>query len=183
MLDLPAHCSALLVAKTLSGLTFAEIAKSIDRPEVWTTALFYGQATTDDKTAQAIYDVLGKDDFLQKYNAEYKQPEQVALTKERLVNGLAGKGEGNMGVQGMVTRGGAIELPPKDPVLYRLYEVLIVYGFSYKALIQEKFGDGIMSAIDFRTSLERKPDPKGDRVVITLDGKFLPYSSPESWKG
>ena len=59
----------------------------------------------------------------------------------------------------------------QDPVLYRLYEVLVVYGWSYKALIQEKFGDGIMSAIDFRTSLVRKPDPKGDRVVITLDGK------------
>lgn len=86
-----------------------------------------------------------------------------------------------MGVKGMITRGATFEVPPKDPVLYRLYEVLVVYGYSYKALIYEKFGDGIMSAIDFRTSLERKKDPKGDRVVITMDGKFLPYSDPSAW--
>ncbi|OCF38887.1 cyanate hydratase [Kwoniella heveanensis CBS 569] len=185
MLDLPTHCSALLLAKTLSGLTFDEIAKSIDKPEVWTTALFYGQATTDETTAAAIFDLLdGKDkSFLETYNKDYLPSGQAQLTKARLVGGLAGVGEGNMGVKGMVTRGGSIELPPKDPVLYRLYEVLIVYGYSYKALIAEKFGDGIMSAIDFRTSLERKKDPKGDRVVITLDGKFLPYSSTEAWKG
>ncbi|WVF70175.1 cyanate hydratase [Kwoniella sp. CBS 6097] len=183
MLDLPPHCSALLVAKTLSGLTFDEIAKSIDKPEVWTTALFYGQATTDDATANAIYDLLDKNSFLERYNRDYLPPGQASFTKQRLIGGLAGIGEGNMGVKGMVTRGGSIELPPKDPVLYRLYEVLVVYGYSYKALIAEKFGDGIMSAIDFRTSLERKKDPKGDRVVITMDGKFLPYSSTEAWKG
>ncbi|WVQ97717.1 cyanate hydratase [Kwoniella sp. CBS 9459] len=183
MLDLPAHCSALLVAKTMSGLTFAEIANAVDKPEVWTTALFYGQATTDESTAAAIYELLDKDNFLENYNKDYLPAGQASITKQRLIGGLAGVGEGNMGVKGMVTRGGSIELPPKDPVLYRLYEVLIVYGYSYKALIAEKFGDGIMSAIDFRTTLERKKDPKGDRVVITMDGKFLPYSATESWKG
>ncbi|KAK8846629.1 cyanate hydratase [Kwoniella newhampshirensis] len=183
MLDLPPHCRALLAAKTASNLTFAEIASSVHRPEVWTTALFYGQATTDDTTAEAIFELLGNSSLLENYNRDFVADGGVKMTKERLVGGLSGRGEGNMGVKGMITRGGTFEVPPKDPVLYRLYEVLVVYGYSYKALIQEKFGDGIMSAIDFRTSLERKKDPKGDRVVITLDGKFLPYSSTDSWQG
>ncbi|WWD21937.1 cyanate hydratase [Kwoniella shandongensis] len=181
MLDLPPHCHALLAAKTASNLTFAEIAKAVHKPEVWTTALFYGQATTDEPTAKALFEFLGGDKFLQSYNDDYSEDGKRGMTATKLVGALSGKGEGNMGVTGMVTRGGTFEMPPKDPVLYRLYEVLVVYGYSYKALIQEKFGDGIMSAINFRTSLERKPDPEGDRVVITLDGKFLPYSSPESW--
>lgn len=65
--------------------------------------------------------------------------------------------------------------PPTDPLLYRFYELLQVYGTTWKALIQEEFGDGIMSAIDFNMTLEREPDPKGDRVKITMSGKFLPY--------
>ncbi|CEH12967.1 probable cyanate hydratase [Ceraceosorus bombacis] len=63
-----------------------------------------------------------------------------------------------------------------DPVVYRLYEALLVYGHPIKALIHEKFGDGIMSAIDFTGSVEKEPNPKGDRVKITLNGKFLPYT-------
>ena len=65
--------------------------------------------------------------------------------------------------------------PPTDPLIYRLYELLQVYGTTLKALIEEEFGDGIMSAIDFEMALERVADPKGDRVRITLNGKFLPY--------
>ena len=64
---------------------------------------------------------------------------------------------------------------PQDPLIYRLYEVVGVYGDTMKALIHEKFGDGIMSAIDYRMYVEKVEDPKGDRVVITMDGKFLPY--------
>ena len=65
--------------------------------------------------------------------------------------------------------------PPTDPLIYRLYELLQVYGTTLMALIEEEFGDGIMSAIDFEMALERVADPKGDRVRITLNGKFLPY--------
>jgi cyanate lyase len=65
--------------------------------------------------------------------------------------------------------------PPTDPLIYRFYELVQVYGTTWKALIEEEFGDGIMSAIDFDMEMERLPDPKGDRVKITLSGKFLPY--------
>ncbi|WRT65154.1 cyanate hydratase [Kwoniella shivajii] len=185
MLNLPLHCQALLQLKTLSGLTFSDISTKIDKPEVWTAALFYGQATTDEDTAKKVFEVLseGSKSSLEAYNKDYLPPNTPQVTQERLIAGLAGKGQGSLGVQGLVDRDRGMEMPPKDPVLYRLYEVLLVYGYSYKALIAEKFGDGIMSAIDFRTSLERKKDPKGDRVVITMDGKFLPYSSTEAWKG
>src|ERR1700730_3562751 len=65
--------------------------------------------------------------------------------------------------------------PPTDPLIYRFHELVQVYGTTWKALIQEEFGDGIMSAIDFDMQIERQPDPKGDRVKITMSGKFLPY--------
>jgi cyanate lyase len=64
---------------------------------------------------------------------------------------------------------------PTDPLIYRFYELVQVYGTTWKELIQEEFGDGIMSAIDFDMAIERQPDPKGDRVKLTLNGKFLPY--------
>jgi cyanate lyase len=71
---------------------------------------------------------------------------------------------------------GALDSPvPTDPTIYRFYEVLQVYGPTIKELIHEQFGDGIMSAINFRLDVRRDPDPAGDRVVVTLDGKFLPY--------
>jgi len=66
-------------------------------------------------------------------------------------------------------------MPPTDPLLYRFYELVMVQGPALKALIEEEFGDGIMSAIDFDLQLERQADPKGDRVKITMSGKFLPY--------
>ncbi|WWD08089.1 cyanate hydratase [Kwoniella europaea PYCC6329] len=183
MHNLPSYCHPLLIAKTLSNLTFAEIATQIDKPEVWTASLFYGQAVTDEETAEKLYKVLGENSFIAEYNHNYLTGPGAKMTKEKFINGLIGRSESSLGVKGLVDREKGMEMPPKDPVLYRLYEVLLVYGYSYKAIIQEKFGDGIMSAIDFRTSVERKPDPKGDRVVITMDGKFLSYSSPEAWKG
>jgi cyanate lyase len=64
---------------------------------------------------------------------------------------------------------------PTDPLLYRFYEILQVYGLTLKELIQEKCGDGIMSAIDFTMNVQKEADPKGDRVVVTMNGKFLPY--------
>ena len=72
-------------------------------------------------------------------------------------------------------RGTLTQMPPTDPLLYRFYEALLVYGPTFKELIHEKFGEGIMSAIDFELDIQKKEDPKGDRVVITLNGKFLPY--------
>ena len=66
-------------------------------------------------------------------------------------------------------------MPPTDPLVYRLYELVMVNGPALKALIEEEFGDGIMSAIDFDMQVERQPDPKGDRVRLSMSGKFLPY--------
>jgi cyanate lyase len=66
-------------------------------------------------------------------------------------------------------------MPPTDPLIYRFYELVMVNGPAWKALIEEEFGDGIMSAIDFDMEIERQPDPKGDRVRISMSGKFLPY--------
>ena len=66
-------------------------------------------------------------------------------------------------------------MPPTDPLIYRFYELVMVNGPAWKALIEEEFGDGIMSAIDFDLQMERVADPKGDRVKITMSGKFLPF--------
>lgn len=70
---------------------------------------------------------------------------------------------------------GLIDTVPSDPLIYRFYEIMQVYGLPLKDVIQEKFGDGIMSAIDFTMSVDKKEDPAGDRVVITMNGKFLGY--------
>ncbi|MEI5668718.1 cyanase [Bosea sp. CCNWLW174] len=72
-------------------------------------------------------------------------------------------------------RGTGTPMPPTDPLIYRFYEMVMVNGPAWKALIEEEFGDGIMSAIDFNISFEREPNPKGDRVKIGMSGKFLPY--------
>ena len=72
-------------------------------------------------------------------------------------------------------RGGATPMPPTDPLIYRLYELVLVNGPAIKALIEEEFGDGIMSAIDFDMDIARKSDPKGDRVALGMTGKFLPF--------
>ena len=72
-------------------------------------------------------------------------------------------------------RGSLPSVVPTDPLIYRFYELVQVYGTTWKELIQEEFGDGIMSAIDFDMAIERQPNPKGDRVKLTLSGKFLPY--------
>ena len=74
-------------------------------------------------------------------------------------------------------RGSLPTAVPTDPLIYRFYELVAVYGTTFKALIHEEFGDGIMSAIDFRMDLQREPDPAGDRVSISMSGKFLPYKT------
>ncbi len=78
-------------------------------------------------------------------------------------------------LQDIPYRGSLPAMPPTDPLIYRFYELVQVYGTTWKSLIQEEFGDGIMSAIDFDMKLERQPDQKGDRVRVSMTGKFLPY--------
>jgi cyanate lyase len=78
-------------------------------------------------------------------------------------------------LQQIPNRGSLGETVPTDPLMYRFYELVQVYGTTFKALIEEEFGDGIMSAIDFDMDIQRKPDPNGDRVSITMSGKFLKY--------
>jgi cyanate lyase len=78
-------------------------------------------------------------------------------------------------LQQIPNRGSLGETVPTDPLIYRFYELVQVYGTTFKALIEEEFGDGIMSAIDFDMDISRQPDPNGDRVSITLSGKFLKY--------
>jgi len=103
------------------------------------------------------------------------------LGQMKLVKPLARKAAALFGLTGseermlneVPSRGTA--MPPTDPLLYRFYELVMVNGPAWKALIEEEFGDGIMSAIDFDVEIERLPNPKGDHVKITMSGKFLPY--------
>jgi cyanate lyase len=84
----------------------------------------------------------------------------LSETEERMLNEVPYRG---------------MPMPPTDPLIYRFYEMVMVNGPAWKALIEEEFGDGIMSAIDFNVEFEREPNPKGDRVKIGMSGKFLPY--------
>ena len=84
------------------------------------------------------------------------------------------KGEQSM-LNEVPMRGADVPMQPTDPLIYRFYELVLVNGAAWKALIEEEFGDGIMSAIDFDMTMERLPDPKGDRVKIGMSGKFLPF--------
>jgi cyanate lyase len=105
---------------------------------------------------------------------------QMKMTKEQATKAgkLFGLGkEEVLLLQEVPYRGSLPQIPPTDPLIYRFYELVQVYGTTWKKLIQEEFGDGIMSAIDFNMDLTREADPKGDRVKITMSGKFLPYKT------
>jgi cyanate lyase len=105
------------------------------------------------------------------------------LGQQRLVKPLAKRAAALFGLspaeEAMLNevpmRGEGVAVPPTDPLIYRFYELVMINGPAWKALIEEEFGDGIMSAIDFDMILERLPDEKGDRVKLTMSGKFLPY--------
>ena len=99
------------------------------------------------------------------------RPEQAG--RAALLLGLSQ--EEKLLLQEVPYRGALATVLPTDPLIYRFYELVMVYGTTWKELIQEEFGDGIMSAIDFDMTLERQPDQKGDRVKIGMSGKFLPY--------
>ncbi|GAA2048425.1 cyanase [Williamsia deligens] len=127
------------------GLTWQSLADAIDRPVVWTTAALLGQHPIPRPEAEVLLEKLG------------------------LSSDLAP-------ILGAVpVRGTDRDVVSQDPTIYRLYEALAVYGPALKELIHEQFGDGIMSAINFSVDIAKKPHPSGDRVVITLDGKFLAY--------
>jgi cyanate lyase len=136
---------SVLAAKVRLDLTWAQIAEAIGKPAVWTTAALLGQHPVPAETAKVVGSLL-----------ELSDDEVLALRSQP-------------------TRGALDTAVPVDPTIYRFYEVLQVYGPAIKELIHEQFGDGIMSAINFRMDVRKVEDPAGDRVVVTLDGKFLPY--------
>lgn len=135
----------ILKLKAKSGLTWKEIADKIGYSPVWTCAACLGQMSMLPETAQKIADILG-----------LSADEAGILTA-------------------IPYRGSLPTTVPTDPLIYRFYELVSVYGTTWKEMIHEEFGDGIMSAIDFDMTLERQPDQKGDRVRMMLSGKFLPY--------
>ncbi|KAJ3490843.1 hypothetical protein NLI96_g1127 [Meripilus lineatus] len=149
--DLPPICAALFEAKARKGITFEAIGKAIGRDEVWVASAFYGQVCIQ---------------IFSSYLAKLEPEELLKLAGALDIDqGSLSAGLGN----DWWPRRGLGPMPPTDPVLYRLYEGVLVYGNAIK------FGDGIMSMIDCEVHVDKKPSDKGDRVVLTFDGKFLPY--------
>jgi cyanate lyase len=140
---LPSSSPILFEAKKKKNLTFEAIGDAVGRSEVAIAALFYGQAMASTEDIKALSKVLD-------------------IPVDLLESNLSG----------FPDRGRSLEMPPKDPLVYRLYEVVQNYGYAYKAILNEKFGDGIMSAISFSTKVEKETDEKGEWAVITLRGKW-----------
>jgi cyanate lyase len=137
----------IITAKVSKGITWESVAKKVGQSKEWTTALCLGQMTATPAQAKVVGKIFG-------LNAEEQKWLQVVPYKGSLPTAI-----------------------PTDPLIYRWYEVVNVYGSTIKELIHEEFGDGIMSAIDFSMDIRREPDPKGDRVHVVLSGKFLPYKT------
>ena len=135
----------LLKAKKEKGLTFADIGNLLGLDEVWVASLFYGQSTASDEESDQLLTTLGLGQELK----------EILTTPP--------------------VKGSLDPVIPTDPLIYRFYEIMQVYGMPMKDVIQEKFGDGIMSAIDFTINVDKVEDPKGDRVKVSMCGKFLPY--------
>ncbi|OBC04805.1 cyanase [Mycobacterium sp. 852013-50091_SCH5140682] len=135
----------IVLARVSKGLTWQQLADAIDRPVVWTTAALLGQHPIPPEQASVLVGMLGLD------------PTVVPV------------------LAAVPMRGGLPTAVPTDPTIYRFYEALQVYGPALKELIHEQFGDGIMSAINFSVDIAKKSHPAGDRIVVTFDGKFLPY--------
>lgn len=136
---------AILAAKKTKKTTWAAIASAAGLSEVYTTSACLGENALDPDAAVKVAAFLGLN------------PDVASALTE-----FANKGE-------------AAPTVPKEPLQYRFQEIIYVYGRTMKELIEEKFGPGIMSAIDFTMDIEKVPDPKGDRVKVTLNGKFLGY--------
>lgn len=137
----------IVIQKLKKQLSWPQLAEAIGLSKEWTTAALLGQMTLNAQQANIIGQRL-------------ELPEEAILQ-----------------LQVVPYKGSLPTAVPSDPLIYRFYELINVYGTTFKALIHEEFGDGIMSAIDFDMDLQRLPDEKGDRVKITMSGKFLPYKS------
>jgi cyanate lyase len=133
--------------KVQKGIKWADVARKVGQSKEWVTAACLGQMTLTKEQADKVGKIFG-------LPAEAVKLLQVVPYKGSLPTAI-----------------------PTDPLIYRLYELVNVYGITIKELIHEEFGDGIMSAIDFKMDIVREPDPKGDRVIMTLNGKFLPYKT------
>ena len=144
-MSFPESTQLLLKAKKEKGLTFADIGNLLGLDEVWVASLFYGQSTASNEESDQLLITLG-------LGTELKE----ILTTPPV-------------------KGSLDPVIPTDPLIYRFYEIMQVYGMPMKDVIQEKFGDGIMSAIDFTINVDKVEDPKGDRVKVSMCGKFLPY--------
>lgn len=137
----------VVMAKIKKGLSWPKIAKAVGQSKEWTTAALLGQMQMTKPQAEVAGKLLGL------------PPDAVLL------------------LQQVPYKGSLPTAVPTDPLIYRFYELVNVYGTTFKALIHEEFGDGIMSAIDFKMDLSREPDPKGDRVRIVMSGKYLQYKT------
>jgi cyanate lyase len=137
--------AAIRAAREEAGVTWRALAQTVGRSPEWTTAALLGQGTMNAEQAATVVEALGLGDDV-----------ATALQRPPL-------------------KGSLDTTVPVDPLIYRFHEITQVYGTTIKELIHEEFGDGIMSAIDFDMTLERQPDQKGDRVKLTMTGKFLPY--------
>ncbi len=137
----------ILSAKVARGIKWADVADALGQSKEWTTAACLGQMTFTKAQAEQVGSLFGLSD------------EAVAW------------------LQVVPYKGSLPTAVPTDPLIYRWYELVNVYGTTIKELIHEEFGDGIMSAIDFSMDIQREPDPKGDRVRVVLSGKFLPYKT------
>lgn len=135
----------ILSAKKEKGLSFADLEKIVGRDEVWIAAVVYRQASASEEEANTIVSALDLPPHIAEALTEYP------------------------------VKGSLEPVIPTDPLIYRFYEIMQVYGMPIKSIIHEKFGDGIMSAIDFTLDIEKEEDPKGDRVKVIMNGKFLPY--------
>lgn len=146
---LPSISKQLFEAKQSKKLSFEDIGSKMGRNEVWVASVFYGQAKPAPEDIKALSETLGiEKDTLESHLGEGYYPNRCDLT----------------------------ELPPRDPTIYRLYEMVTNFGPAYKAIIHEKFGDGIMSAISFDATIEKETIDGADWVKITQRGKFLKFS-------
>jgi cyanate lyase len=139
--------SKILNTKISKGIKWRDVAAKVGLSKEWVTAACLGQMTLSEAQAAIVAEIFD-------LSAEERQWLTVVPYKGSLPTSV-----------------------PTDPLIYRFYELVNVYGTTFKELIHEEFGDGIMSAIDFKMDITREADPKGDRVHINLSGKFLPYKT------
>jgi cyanate lyase len=137
----------IITAKVTRGLKWADVAAQVGLSKEYVTAACLGQMAFTAAQAEVVAQFFGLD-----------AQDQAWL-------------------KAVPYKGSLPSTVPTDPLIYRFYELVSVYGTTFKELIHEEFGDGIMSAIDFKMDLQREANPQGDRVAITMSGKFLPYKS------